>query len=127
MASAVCKMISSSANVFVCQRLQQTTQHQLRHNSVWSSFSGQKRRHFPRMYKCIAILEDGSTITIRHKVPLAYIQYPVDITGLDEKKRRELWMDRKQGITEDDVDDVDVTQVYDIEEYEKYFKQSTSN
>merc|ERR1712183_1244149 len=95
---------------------------QLRQNSLWCSYSYQKRKHFPRMYKTIAILEDGSTITIRQKTPMAYIQYPVDVSVLSEKERRDLWVDRKRGSQTDYQSTVE-EKVFDESQYQQYFKK----
>nr|CAB3263989.1 39S ribosomal protein L55, mitochondrial-like [Phallusia mammillata] len=84
------------------------------------SFAVQQRPVYPRMYKTMVVLENGSTITVRLREPRKILKLPVDMSKLSEEERTNLWFQRKGRVKA--TEEVKLDSTFTSKQYSKFFK-----
>jgi large subunit ribosomal protein L55 len=67
-----------------------------RQNSNSASVTRIRRGMFPKHYKTLLCLQDGSTVTIRCKEPLKILVVPDDLKSMDTSEKTERFAKRKK-------------------------------
>ncbi|XP_006813418.2 large ribosomal subunit protein mL55-like, partial [Saccoglossus kowalevskii] len=79
------------------------------------------RTIYPRLYPCLLVNPDGSTINIKYHEPRKILKLPIDLNALtDEEKKARLtqFQPKKKTVIEEDFEDS-----FDIGEYSHLWKK----
>ncbi|XP_077981691.1 large ribosomal subunit protein mL55-like [Glandiceps talaboti] len=115
-------------DVCKCCRLQETRllcasqQVHVRHSSHSRNIIAKtNRRIYPRMYPCILVNPDGSTVDIKYAEPRKILKLPIDLNTLtaeERKARLTKFQPKKKMVFEEDVEDD-----FDVQEYSHLWKK----
>jgi large subunit ribosomal protein L55 len=105
-------------NVLMMRGLATTGVH---HNSNRTAVTRINRHNYAQMYPTVLVMSDGSTVTVRHKIPRAIIKLPLDLATLSDAERALRLAKRKPArkvVVEEDFEDS-----FDANQYSHLWKK----